>query len=41
MLKHCMFLSAAIIHVDITPTEPSTLGLSLGAPTHAGMTTVL
>src|SRR4051794_34704887 len=41
ILKRCVFLRAAIIYVEITLTEPSTLALSFGVRTRAGITTVL
>lgn len=34
--KNCSFRRAAVIHVDILPTDPSTFGLSLGFRTLAG-----
>ena len=34
--KNCSLRRAAVIHVDIFPTDPSTFGLSLGFRTLAG-----
>ena len=34
--KNCSFRNAAVIHVEMFPTEPSAFGLSLGFRTLAG-----
>ena len=39
--KNCSFLNAAVIHVDMLPTDPSVTGLSFGRRTRAGMIAVL
>ena len=38
--KNCSLRRAAVIHVEILPTLPSALGLSLGVRTRAGMIAV-
>ena len=40
-VKNCSFLRAATIQVETCPTLPSTLGLSFGFRTLAGMIAVL